>query len=57
MNGSRNIGIPIGSARSRSDGIDTVGTGEAAGAGVAAMDGVGHGRGTRGGVFTLRADG
>ena len=29
-NGGRNIGVPIGSARSRSDGIGTVGTGEEA---------------------------
>ena len=57
VDGGRNIGIPMGSARSRSDGIGTVGIGEAAGAGVAAVDGVGRGRGIRGGVLTLRADG
>ena len=54
---SRTIGVPIGSARSRSDGIGTVGTEEAAGAGVAAVDEIGRGRGTRGEVLTLRADG
>ena len=48
VDGDRNIGAPIGSARSRSD--DTVATGEAARAGVAAVDGVGRGRGTRGSV-------
>ena len=57
VDGGRNIRVPIGSARSRSDEIGTVGTGEAAGAGVAAVDGVGRGRGTRGEVLTLRADG
>ena len=40
-----------GSARSRSDETGTVGTGEAVGAGVAAVDGVGRGRGTCGGVL------
>ena len=57
MDGGRNIGVPIGSARSRSDGIGTVDTGEAAGTGVAAVDRVGLGRGTRDGVLTLRVDG
>ena len=52
VDGGRNIGIQIGSARSRSDG--TVETGEAAGAEVAAVHGVGRGRGTRGGVLILR---
>ena len=51
----RIIGVLIGSARSRSD--DTVETEEAAGAGVAVVDGVGRGRGTRGGGLTLQADG
>ena len=36
------MGAPIGSVRSRSDGINTVGTGEAAGAGVTAVHGVGR---------------
>ena len=57
VDGGRNIGVPIDSVRSRSDGIGTAGTGEAAGAGVAAVDRVGRGRGTRGGVLTVRADG
>ena len=54
---SRKRGVPIGSAWSRSDDISTTGTGGAAGAGVAAVDGVGRGRGTRDVVLTLRADG
>ena len=54
---SRKRGVPIGSAWSRSDGISTAGIEGAAGAGVAANDGVGCDRGTRGGVLTLRADG
>ena len=54
---SRKSGVPIGSAWSRSDEISAAGTGEAAGAGVAAVDEVGRGRGTRDGVSTLRADG
>ena len=53
----RNIGIPIDSARSRSDGISTAGPGGAAGAGIAVVDGVDRGRGTRGRMLTLRADG
>ena len=53
----RNIGVPRGFARSRSDGISTPGAGEAAGAGVATVDGVGYGLGTRGGVLTLQEDG
>ena len=52
--GGRSIGVPIGSARSRPDG--TVGIGEAAGAGVAAVDRAGRGRGIRGGVLTVPAD-
>ena len=56
VGGGRNIGVPIGSARSRSDRIDTLETGEAAGGGITAVDGVGRGRGTRGGVLTLRED-
>jgi len=47
---SRKRGVPTGSARSRSDGIGTVGTDEAAGAGVAAVGGPGRGRGTAGGA-------
>ena len=35
----------------------TAGTGGVAGAGAEAVDGVGRGRGTRGGVLTLREDG
>ena len=54
---SRKRGVPAGSVRSRSDGIGTVGTSEAAGAGVAAVGVVGHGRGTRGGVIARLADG
>ena len=57
VSGSRGIGVPIGSARSRTDGISIVGTGEAVGAGVAAVDGVGRGRKTCGGVLTQRVDG
>ena len=49
VGGNRNIGVPIGSARSRTDGNGTVGTGEAVGAGVAAVDGVCRGRGIYGG--------
>ena len=54
---SRKKGVPTGSARSRSDGIGTVGTDEAAGAGVAAVGGTGRGRKTRGGVLARLADG
>ena len=54
---SRNTGVPTGSARSRSDGIGTVETGEAAGAGVAAVGGAIRGRRTRGGVLSRLADG
>ena len=54
---SRKGGVPVGSAWSRSDGSGTVRTDESARAGVAAAVGVGHGRGTRGGVLTLRVDG
>ena len=42
---NRKIGVSIGSAWSRSDGISTAGTRRAAGAGVAAVDGVSRGRG------------
>ena len=56
VDGGRDIGVPIGSARLRLDGIGTVRTGEAAGAGVATVDGVGRGHGIRGGVLTFRAD-
>ena len=41
VGGSRKRGAPTGSAWSQSDGIRTVGTGEAAGAGLAAVDGAG----------------
>ena len=51
---SRKRGVPTGSARSPSDGIGTVGTGEEAGTGVAAVGGAGLGRGTRGGVLARR---
>ena len=57
VDGSRNIGAPIGSVRLRSNGIGTVGTEEATVAGVTAVDGVGRSRGTRGGLSTLRANG
>ena len=57
VDGGRNIGVPIGSARSLSDGIGTMGIGEAAGTGAAAVDGVGRGRETLGGMLTLREDG
>ena len=56
VHGSCSIGAPIGSARLRSNEIVFVGTGEAAGSGVAAVDGIDRGRGTRGGMLTLRAD-
>ena len=56
MDGGRSIGVPIGSARSQSDKIGTVGTGEVAGTGVAAVDGVGRSRGTCGGVLILQVD-
>ena len=54
---SRNIGVPIGFAQSRSDGIGTVGTGKAAGAEAAAVERVGRGCGTTGEMLTLLADG
>ena len=54
---SRKRGVPTGSARSRLDGIGTVGTGEAAGAGVAAVGGAGRGRETHGGVLARLVDG
>ena len=47
----------MGSTRSRSDGIGTVGIAEVEGEGVAVVDGVGRGRGTQGEVLTLREDG
>ena len=46
----------MGSARSQSGGIGTVEPKEEEGANIAAVEGVGCGRGTRGGVLTLRAD-
>ena len=54
---SRRKGVATGSAWSPSDGISTSGTGGVAGAGVAAVDGVGRGRKTRGGVVTRLEDG
>ena len=54
---SRKRGVPAGSARSRSDRFITVGTDDAAGAGVAAVGGPGRGRGARGGVSARLADG
>ena len=57
VGGSRKRGVPTGSARPRSDGISTVGTGEAAGAGVTAVGWAGRGRGTRGGVLARLAEG
>ena len=53
--GSRQRGVPTGSAPSLSDGMGTVGTGKAAGAGVAAVDATGRGHGTRGGVLARLA--
>ena len=47
----------MGSARSRWDGIGTVGTGEAAGTMGAVVDGVGRSRGTHGGVLIVRDEG
>ena len=55
--GSLKRGAPEGSARSRPDGIGTVGGGEAAGAGAVTTAIGGHGRGTRGGLLVRRADG
>ena len=46
-------GVPTDSAQSRSEGMGTVGTGEAAGAGVEAADGAGRGRGSRGGGISM----
>ena len=54
---SRKRGVSTGSAQSRSDGIGTVGTDEAAGAGVTAVGGAGRGRGAPGGVLAHLADG
>ena len=53
---SRKAEDPTGSARSRSDGIGTVGTGEGLGAGVAAEGGAGGGRETRGGFVARLTD-
>ena len=53
---NRKRGVPTGSAPSRSDGIGTVGTDEAVGAGVAAVGGAGRGRETRGRVVARLAD-
>ena len=50
-------GIPTGSVRSRSDGMDTVRAGEAAGAGAVTTARGSHGRGTCGGVLARRANG
>ena len=54
---SHKRGVVTGSAWWRSDGIGTVGTDEAAGAGFAAVGGPGRGRGTRGGVLVRLVDG
>ena len=54
---SRKRGVPTGSAPTRSDGIGTVETDEAVGAGVAAVGGPGHGRGIGGGVLAPLAVG
>ena len=51
---SHKRGLPTGTAWSRLGGIGTVGTAEAAGAGVATVDVVGCGRGARGGVLARR---
>ena len=50
-------GVPTGSARSRPDGVCTVGAGEATGAGAVTTASGGRGRGTCGGVLARRADG
>ena len=55
--GSRKRGVPTGSARSRSDGMGTVGIDDAAGAGAKTTDAGGRGGGARGGVIARRADG
>ena len=49
-------GVHTGSARSRPDGMGTVGAGEAAGAGAVTTARGGRGRGTRGGVLARRVD-
>ena len=54
---SRARGVPIGSACSRSNGSDTVRTGESAKAGVAAAVGDGRGCGTRAGIVPRLEDG
>ena len=48
------IGVTTGSARSRQDGMSTVGDGEAAGAGTVAMARGARGRGTRGEMLVPR---
>ena len=53
---SRKRRVPTASARSRSDVIGTVETGEAARAGVAAVGGADRGRGTRGGLLARLED-
>ena len=55
--GSRKGGVLTGSARSRSDGMGTVGIDEAAGAGLIKTGTGGRGLGARGGVIARRADG
>ena len=55
--GSREREVPTGPARSRSDRMGTVGTGETTGAGAIATAGAGRGRGIRGGVVARLADG
>ena len=56
VDGGRNIGLLTCSAQSRWGGINTAGTVATTGAGVAAVDEIGRGRGTRGQVLTLRED-
>ena len=55
--GSHKRAVPAGSARSLSDGMGTVGTGEAAEAGVVKTARSGRSRGTCGGVLARRTDG
>ena len=55
--GSLKTGVPAGSARSRSDGMGTVGTGEDAGAGTVTKARGARVRATRGGVLAHQADG
>ena len=54
--GSLKRRVPIGSARSRPDGMGTIGAGEAARTGAVTTARGGRSRGTRGGVLARRAD-